>query len=240
MINLKEIRDDKAYAHVVPLATFMGLSFLFTLLCESGFKWEHNLAPWWKHWPEHWFYPLQTIICGGLLVFFWKHYDLKWDKRIFYGAILGVIGIAFWILPTHLYTLMGYTEETVGWLKHLGFEERSDGFNPSDMGTVTGYWVSVIFRFLRAAIVVALVEEILWRGFLMRFLLDRDGNYWKIPFGKFSWLSYAVVTLAFVFIHAPVDYFGAIIYGSLMYFLAVRSKSLAACIVMHGISNVTS
>jgi len=35
---------------------------------------------------------------------------------------------------------------------------------------------------------------------------------------KFNWVSYAVVTLAFMFIHDKVDYFGAIIYGSLMYY----------------------
>ncbi len=102
---------------------------------------------------------------------------------------MGVIGIGFWILPTHLYTALGYTEETVGWLKHLGFAERAKGFNPSDMGTESGYWFSVIFRFLRAAVVVAFVEEIFWRGFLMRFLLEMDRDYWKVPFGKFSWLT---------------------------------------------------
>jgi len=237
-MNIKQIRGNKTYAHVVPLASFMGLSFLFTILCESGFIWEHDVAPWWRHWPEHWFYPIQTIICGSMVVFFWKHYEVRWDKRIIFGAIMGVIGIGFWILPTHLYTALGFTEDTVGWLKHIGFEERIKGFNPADLGTESGYWVSVIFRFLRAAVVVALVEEIFWRGFLMRFLLDMDRDYWKVPFGKFSWLTYGAVTLAFVFIHAPVDYAGAVIYGTLMYWVAVRTKSLAACIVMHGVSNL--
>ena len=87
-------------------------------------------------------------------------------------------------------------------------------------------------RFVRMVVVVAFVEEIFWRGFLMRYLLDKDGDYWEQPFGKFSWLSFLVVTLLFMFAHSPSDYLGALVYGSLAYALAVKTKSLAACIFL--------
>lgn len=235
-MNLAEIRKDKAYAHVVPLATFMGLNFLLMIIDEF-LKWDHPDAAWWQM-TAHWFYPLQTIICGATLIFFWRHYEIKWDRRIIFGAIMGGIGIGFWILPTHLYTSLGYTKETVGWLEHIGFAARNDGFNPNDFSDPLAIWFTTVFRFLRAAVVVAFVEEIFWRGFLMRYILNPDSNYWKIPFGKFSWLSFVVITTLFVFIHAPVDYAGALVYGTLMYFVAVKTKSLAACIVMHAVSNL--
>lgn len=240
-MKLSEIRNDKTYAHVVPLAVFMGLSFVFMTIAESGLEWKHDAAPWWRHWPEHWMYPIQTIICGGLLIFFWKHYDIKWDKRVWFGALMGVIGIAFWILPTHLFTELGFTEENkveVGVWKHFGLAPRTEGFNPGDLDNPLAVWVTTIFRFLRAVVVVSLVEELFWRGFLMRFLLKMDGKYWKVPFGKPSWLTYGVVTACFVFIHMPVDYAGAVIFGSLMYFVAVKTKSLTACIVMHAVANL--
>ena len=237
MLDLAKIREDKTYAHVVPLATFMMLNLVLVIIDDSGLKWDHPDAAWYQM-TEHWFYPLQTLICGAMLVFFWKHYDIKWDKRIIVGAVMGAVGIGFWILPTHLYTALGYTEDTVGWLKHLGLDAREKGFSTNDMSNPVAIWTTTIFRFLRAAVVVAFVEEIFWRGFLMRFLLKMDGNYWKVPFGKFSWLTFAVTTLAFVFIHQSVDYAGAVVYGTLMYFVAVRTKSLAACIVMHGVSNL--
>ena len=236
-MDLAKIRNDKTYAHVVPLATFMVLNLVLSVIDESGLKWDHPDASWWQM-TEHWFYPLQTIICGGMLVFFWKHYEITWDRRIIIGAIMGAVGIGFWILPTHLYTTMGYTEDTVGWLKHLGFDARENGFDTNDMTNATAIWTTTIFRFLRAAVVVAFVEEIFWRGFLMRFLLKMDGDYWRVPFGKFHWVTFVVTTLAFVFIHQPVDFAGAVVYGTLMYFLAVWTKSLAACIVMHGVSNL--
>ena len=240
-MNLATIRDDKSYAYVVPLAVFMVLNLLMQIVSESGVEWAHPDAPWWREWPEQWMYPLQTIIVGAVLCFFWRNYDFRPSKGILLGVVLGVVGITLWILPSYLYDALGYTEETVGSLKHFGFAPRDDGFDPSvlipEFG-VAGYWCSTTLRFLRAVMVVALVEELFWRGFLMRFLVDRDGDYWKVPFGKHQILSYLFTTGAFIFIHQPVDYLGAFLFGSLMYWLAVRTKSLAACVVMHGVANL--
>lgn len=237
-LSLSDIRNNKTWAHVLPLGTFVLLNFLFGVICDAGLEYQHEYAPWWRHWPEQWMYPLQTVICGAMLVFFWKHYEFTWHKGLLTGALMGVVGIGFWLLPTHLYTAMGYTEESVGWLKHFGFAQRVKGFNPADLGDGTAMWVSCVLRFLRAAVVVAFVEEVFWRGFLMRFVLDPDHNYWKVPFGKFSWLSLSVVTVGFVIAHAPVDYAGAVIYGLLTYWVAVRTKSLGACVVMHAVANL--
>lgn len=116
---------------------------------------------------------------------------------------------------------------------------RTDGFNPVliTQNQAFWYWFIVVLRFLRLVIVVPLVEEIFWRGFLMRFLCDIDGDYWKVPFGKFHWLSLVVVTAMFVMAHAPVDYVAAAVFGILMYGVAVKTKSLTACIVMHATAN---
>jgi membrane protease YdiL (CAAX protease family) len=71
----------------------------------------------------------------------------------------------------------------------------------------------------------------------MRFVIKPDGNYWKVPFGTFSWRSLVVVGLVVMLAHQPVDYAAAVVWGGLMYFVAVRTKSLMACVVMHGVGN---
>jgi membrane protease YdiL (CAAX protease family) len=38
--------------------------------------------------------------------------------------------------------------------------------------------------------------------------------------------------------HASIDYAAAIVFGSLMYWLAVRTKSLAACVLAHAVANL--
>ena len=85
-------------------------------------------------------------------------------------------------------------------------------------------------------VVVALVEELFWRGYLMRLMVNLD-HPWKIPFGTHSWKAYWVTTLCFMAVHQPVDYCGAVIYGSLAYLLAVWQKNLCAVIVMHAVAN---
>ena len=228
----------KTVAHVAPLFVFLGVMLAMPVLEGTGFYIDNNdVYPWFRHAPEQWLYPLQTIICLGLLAFFWKRYDFKPVRGLGLAVAMGLVGIAVWIVPGHIFMTSGMEE---GWWKSLGFTARREGFDPNDVGgpETAWYWLSVGMRFVRMVVVVALVEEIFWRGFLMRFLLDKDGDFWEQPFGKFSWLSFAVVTLLFMFAHAPSDYFGALVYGSLTYWVAVRTKSLAACVVMHAVANL--
>lgn len=241
MINLKELQNDRAKAHVVPLAVFMVILAPFQL--TGWLEWKHPDAAWWQQFPAQWQYPIQTLLALALLIFFRKHYELKWEKGVMFGALMGAVGIGFWILPTQMHTWLGLEGKQEGVLKYLGVMPRDDGFNPQDLadhfgGSQVAYWSSLLMRFFRAVVIVSLVEEIFWRGFMMRFLLNMDGNYWKIPFGKAAWMSYAVTTGAFILIHQPVDYLGAFIFGSLMYWVAVRTKSLMACVVMHGVANL--
>ncbi len=239
-MNLAKIRDDRTLAHVMPLVAFMlvgGGLVMVTGSMESVFR-DHEYLPWWRRYPEQWIYPLQTVIAGGLLLFWWRHYDLKWSTwKVLVGAVLGAIGIGIWLLPTQTYEWWGLTEEPEGWKKMLGILPRREGFDPSVFESPAAWWTATILRFARAVIVVAMVEELLWRGFLMRFLLNPDGDYWKVPFGTFSWRSYLIVTALVVFIHSPADWAAALVWGTLMYSCAVWTKSLLACVVMHGVAN---
>ena len=237
--QLKIWREDRTLAHVVPFAVFMIFNLIYQFVGEA-MLWEHDRAPWYRHWPDQLFYPIQTVVCLGVLAFFWKHYELRWSKKVWIGGLAGLVGIGFWLLPTTLYDWLGMTGKPDDFFEKLtGLAPRREGFDPGVFENPAAYWTSLILRMTRAVIVVSLVEEIFWRGFLMRFLLDMDGNYWKVPFGRPSKNSLVVVTLAFVLAHAPIDYAGALVYGSLTYAVAVYTKSLLACVVMHGVANAT-
>ncbi len=224
-------------AHVRPFVLFMGILLLLQFTGDF-FQWDHPAASWWRRWPEQWVYPLQTLICLGYLLRHWRYYEFHWNFRwALVGAIFGVSGIACWLLPTTLYDRWELEGETTDWMKWLGIQERKVGFDPGVFTNPAAYGFSLVMRFLRATVVVALIEEIFWRGFLMRFLANRDGDYWKVPFGKHNWLSYVVCTLAFTIAHAPIDYAGALVYGTLTYLLCVWSKNLGACVVMHATAN---
>ncbi|WP_193214776.1 CAAX prenyl protease-related protein [Luteolibacter marinus] len=236
------LRDTDAWvrAQVIPFAVFMGFLLLLQLF-GTLLTWEHPAAPWWRHWPEQWVYPLQTVACLAVLAKFWKYYEFRWSwKWSAAGVVFGAVGIGFWLLPTVMYDRLGLSGETTGWQKWLGLAARTKGFNPAEaFGAGTpAFWAALILRFVRAVVVVALVEEIFWRSFAMRLASDWEGNYWKRPFGEAKWKSYGIVTGLFMVAHAPVDYAGAFVYGSLTYLLCIWSKNLGACVVMHAVANL--
>lgn len=232
--------DEWVRRQVVPFAVFM-LLLLLLQIAGSFIQSDVPSMPWWRRSPEQWVYPLQTVLCLGLLIRWWRSYEFNWSlKWSLIGVVFGAVGIGFWILPTALYDWLGMEGQTEGWKKWLGLAERREGFDPGKFfgeGTAT-YWLALVMRFIRAVVVVALVEEIFWRSFMMRLVLDWDGKYWRKPFGQASWLSFSVVTGLFVLAHAPVDYAGGLIYGSLTYLLCVWSKNLGACVVMHAVANL--
>jgi len=240
---LTKWKNDRAIAHVAPL---MGIMVLMTItqmaIQPLPFFRDHVSLPWWQRKPDYWMLAVQLVVIGGLIIWWWKHYEVKWSfKEFIIGAIFGAVGIGFWILPTQLYEWWGLTEDPEsGWMKWLGIAKRDDGFNPSEVfesGSLS-WWLMTLIRFLRACVIVAIAEEVCWRGFLMRFVNKPDGKYWKIPFGTHTWLAYGVSTVAFILIHGAVDRPMAFVFGTLVYVLCIWRKSLFGAIVMHGVANL--
>ena len=230
--------DRLTRAHVIPFAVFMGFMLVLQFICGL-IEWKHPDAPWWRQDPAQFVYPIQTLVTLGFLIYYRRSYTFNWSlKWSLIGIIIGAIGIGFWILPTALYDAWNLKGPTHGLLKLLGIAERREGFDPGIFQNPIAYWASLVFRFFRAVVVVALVEEILWRGFMMRFVCDWEGDFWKQPFGRPHWLSYLIVTGLFIVAHSQVDYAGAFVYGSLTYLLCIWSKNLGACVVMHATANL--
>jgi CAAX prenyl protease-like protein len=240
MIQKPQTTDSEQLtrAHVYPFVAFMSFMLVLILLGPI-IEWRHPDAPWWRQDPAQFIYPVQTIFALGFLIHYWRSYTFNWSfKWSLVGIFFGVIGIGFWLLPTTLYDYLKLSGATHGWLHTLGVADRREGFNPGILQNHYAYWASLSMRFFRAVVVVAFVEEILWRGFLMRFVCDWEGDYWKQPFGRPNWLSYLVVTGLFIVAHAPIDYAGALIYGSMTYVLCIWSKNLGSCVVMHATANL--
>lgn len=169
----------------------------------------------------YWIYPLQTIFCGGLLLAWKRHYALALPRGIGFTLLAAVASFVLWIAPQAF----------------LGYPPRLDGFNPTlfEPGSAS-YWATLIFRLVRMVVVVPLVEEIFWRGFLLRYLIRED--FETVPFGAFSWISFGIVTLGFTLEHAPADYAAAFLTGILFNLVAVRTRSLSSCVLAHAVTNL--
>jgi uncharacterized protein len=205
---------EKVRAYVAPMGAFIAL-----LAVDSSLPRLAN-AFWLQH-PEYWLYPLQTAICAALLWIFWRAYEFQPPARLAIGLAVGILVFAIWIAPQAF----------------LRFPPRGNGFNPEVFSNHARlYWFTVLVRFLRLVLVVPLIEEIFWRGFLLRYLINE--RFDQLPFGTFSWLSFSVVTAAFCFSHSTPDWPAAAVTGALYNWVAYRTKSLSTCVMTHALTNL--
>ncbi len=206
------------WAYVLPFAVFMGGLALVSAV--QAFAPEKG-APLWLSDPMYWAYPLQTIVCGALLLWFWTTYEWGAKWHVVTAILAGLVVLAVWIAPQ--------------WL--LGADPRMEGFNPETFeGSPVMWWSTVALRFLRLVVVVPLLEEIFWRGFLLRYLIKED--FTKVPFGEFSWFSFGVVVVMFGLAHYGPDLVPALLTGAIYNLVAIRTKSLAGCVVAHAVTNL--
>ncbi len=205
---------EKSVAYVAPMLAFAVLLTLGGLLKKV----DHQF---WLTAAEYWIYPLQTIVCGGLVIWFRRNYDFGRLRNVAFTIFVAALVFVLWVSPQQF----------------LGFPARNAGFNPDlFVHQPLLYWPTVGFRFLRLVIVVPLMEEVFWRGFLLRFLIDE--NFERIQFGTFSWFSFVVVTLVFGFSHSADDWIAACLTGAIYNGVAYRTKSLLSCVLTHALTNL--
>lgn len=172
-------------------------------------------------------FPLRVAI---LAVFLWavsRHVISFRVSRLLGSIAIGVAVFVVWIAPDVLFP--GYRQH---WL-----------FSNSLLGTVStaipqGLELDplvLVFRTIRAAILVPIIEELFWRAWLMRWLIRPD--FESVPLGTYEPKSFWIVAALFAVEHGPywdVGLIAGVIYNAWM----VRSKSLGDLILAHGVTNL--
>jgi uncharacterized protein len=205
---------EKAY--LAPFFVFLAFLLVAELVSRVGDGYAH----WMLAEPRYWIFPVQTGVCGWLLWRWRGHYAFGPNRGWLVAVGVGMAALAVWVAPQWLF----------------GAAPRVEGFNPTYFGPDGApYTANLSLRLLRMVIVVPLVEEIFWRGWLLRYLVNED--FQKVPFGTFTWKSFLITSVAFCFEHHFADWPAAVITGALYNFVAYRTKSLAACVVAHAVTN---
>jgi CAAX prenyl protease-like protein len=151
------------------------------------------------------------------------------DLRVRHLVTTLAIGIAVfvvWIAPDLL--IKGYRHF---WL----FDNAVVGKAATSLSTqaITS-WPVLALRMVRAVIIVPIVEELFWRAWLMRWLIDND--FEKVPLGKYSAQAFWIVAVLFASEHGSywdVGLLAGIIYNWWM----VRTRSLGDLILAHAVTN---
>ncbi|NCX47181.1 MAG: CAAX prenyl protease-related protein [Verrucomicrobia bacterium] len=95
-------------------------------------------------------------------------------------------------------------------------------------------WIAIAFRIFGAVLVVPIIEELFWRGFLMRTIIKPE--FEEVPLGKFQPLSFYITTVAFAMVH--VEYGSATLFALIAGWWFCKTKSLRAVIILHAAANL--
>jgi uncharacterized protein len=147
----------------------------------------------------------------------------------------GVLVAAGWVAGQHFFNTIHIGEKSLGGRLFL-FPGQPDASDPRIGLSAISWWSQVVMRITVATLAVPVVEELFWRGFLLRALIDWH-NFEKVPLGAFTWYSFLGTALLSTLQH-PDNWAVSILcwfaYNALMYW----KKSLLCLMLTHGITNL--
>ncbi len=207
-------------ARYLPFAAFMaciGLEELIVFLASFGlFRPPPPLFLY--------LYPLRIILVVGILYSLRRNYiELSWkDLRTvsvtMASVLLGVCVFIVWV------NLAGV---------RLGQGGGVRGFYPALLPPSLKV-LMIVVRVLGAVLVVPVMEELFWRSFLIRYLVDTA--FEKVPLGYFTWPSFLITVFMFGIEHHLIV--AGIIAGIFYNLLLYRTRSLTQCVVAHAVTNL--
>jgi CAAX prenyl protease-like protein len=140
--------------------------------------------------------------------------------------LLGLAVFAAWVAPDLLFP---------GYRSHWLFQNAVTGTLQSSLTeSARGDGLVLALRALRAVVLVPVIEELFWRAWLMRWLINPD--FRKVALGTFSIASFAVTAFLFGSEHGPYWEVG-VVAGVAYNWWMVRTHSLGDCILAHAVTN---
>lgn len=168
----------------------------------------------------YWIYPIKTLAAGAALVWIWPRIRGEWNLKTPLASVIIGVGVFFlWVGLEGVLPRMGKAE---------------GGFDPTGFEDPLLYWGSVAFRIAGAVLVVPLVEELFWRGFLMRYLIKDD--FQSVPLGTYAHLSFWATTVMVTLVHVElgVAFLTAVIFGAWF----IKTRSLGSVVLAHAVTNL--
>ena len=177
------------------------------------------------NWPPAISYVVRCTVPAALLLALSRPLLASRPARPFASMLLGAVVFLIWIAPDRL---LGYRHF---WL----FENSLTGSAATSVAP--NLRASLAFRamhVLGSTLLVPMLEELFWRGWLMRWLIDQ--RFRKVPLGAYTPMSFWVVALLFASEHGPYWEVG-LAAGILYNWWIVRTRNLTDCILAHAVTN---
>jgi CAAX prenyl protease-like protein len=147
-------------------------------------------------------------------------------SRFFSSVLLGIAVFFIWIGPDVL--IPGYHNTFLFSNSLVGHPQGST--IPADKISV---WF-LVFRMLGSVVTVPIIEELFWRGWMMRWIGTKD--FTKIPIGTYNAEAFWIVAVLFASEHGSFWDVG-LVTGVIYNWWAIRTKNLTDCVIAHAVTN---
>jgi CAAX prenyl protease-like protein len=141
------------------------------------------------------------------------------------SVALGIAVLVIWVGPDLVF---GYRHH---WLFENAITGKAASTLPDSLRQNTA-WLAL--RAAASFLLVPILEELFWRGWLMRWLIKPE--FEKVPFGTYAPMAFWVVAGLFASEHGPYWEVG-LAAGILYNWWAIRTRNIADCILAHAVTN---
>ncbi len=170
-------------------------------------------------------HPLRLcLVTAAILIFSRPYLDPRLASPVL-STLLGIGVFALWIAPDLLFN---YRHSI---LFENAITGRAASAIPLALRTNLTF---VVVRTISCSVTVPILEELFWRGWLMRWLVDK--NFLKVPLALYVPSAFWSVAILFASEHGPYWEVG-LAAGILYNWWVIRTRSLADCILAHAVTN---
>jgi CAAX prenyl protease-like protein len=204
-----ESRRRATIAYTAPFLAFVGIMAI------------ERLIPL----PPQWLYTVRFLIVTSLIgALSWPYLSFRPSAPLASIAV-GVAVFVIWVAPDLLF----------GYRHHWLFDNSITGSATSSMALPLKANIGfILLRSFSSALMIPIMEELFWRGWMMRWLIHHD--FLAVPLGKYVPFAFWMVALLFASEHGPyweVGLAAGIVYN----WWIVRTRNLADCILAHSVTN---
>ena len=217
----KPFRVDRAIlSRALPFALFM-----IFIGVEESVRVARNRQ--WLALPDvalYYLYPLKTLSVFALLFMYRDQYrelrlvDLRAFKTSAAVCLTGLLTFVMWVSADWSFSVAG----------------AHNGFDPSLLPEGAIRVTMTAVRVAGAVLMVPLMEELFWRSFLLRYLVDAD--FESVPLGRFTWGSFLATTVLFGLEHHLI--LAGMVAGAVYSVILYKTRSLAQCVLAHAVTNL--
>ena len=176
---------------------------------------------------DEWMYPLRLLVVTGVVIAFSRGVLDFRVKSALGSSLLGVAVFVIWIAPDVLWP--AYRSH---WLFTNSITGEAVSSAPDALRSNLFF---IVFRTIGCVLLVPVIEELFWRGWLARWIIDGD-DFRRVALGSYTAASFWIGSLLFASEHGPYWEVG-LVAGVAYNWWMIRTKSLADCILAHAITN---